>query len=119
MIPIVWLAVCLAFDLRWRWLPHAVVLAGLAVGIIFTDWSWWGFVVALIAMLVAGFPGGDAKALAVLGGMIGLLPILCVLSGSFLLTLAVWRMHTILFPWILIPAITYPLYLILRVFTGL
>ncbi len=105
MIPLALaLAVFLACDVRWRRIPGEVALIVLAAGVVFgasptSPKFWLGFLVGGGLTLLAGFPGGDSKAAAVLGALAGPFAIALILTGAFVLTLLAWRLRVYKAPW--------------------
>jgi Flp pilus assembly protein protease CpaA len=87
------------WDLRWRRVPNWLVVL-LTVEVLVADWfaitpwSWMGFVVAAGLGLLADVPGGDLKAMMLLGGSIGLPAIVWIVAGAFTLTGLAWIIET-------------------------
>lgn len=112
---VIWLSICCLYDFAFRRIPNPVIVCGLACGWYYTNWSWWGFGTTLVVLLVAGFPGGDVKGMAILGGIVGMLPITCTLYIAFMVTLLVWKRRTILYPWMILGFASYLLEELFRV----
>lgn len=104
------LAVLLALDLGFRRIPNAVAYGMLGGGILAGlvgagAWSWAGMLVGAVLVLAGGFPGGDVKAAAVLGGFAGLHAITLAVGIAFTLTLCSWRFRLTPRPWLVYVAV--------------
>jgi hypothetical protein len=106
-------------DLRCHSVPNPLIL-GLAVllglgahvfGLF--PWSWAGMAAALLLGIVADVPGGDLKALLLLGATIGYPDILPIIGGTYVATLVAWLFETYEWPWIPLLAANFIGYVLL------
>lgn len=107
MIPTLYLLLVVLIDVRTRRFPLWLGVLAIVLGLVY-EWSWWGFVVGLGLGLVADVPGGDLRAMAFLGALVGPVTIAWTLSGAFLLTLWAWRRGLTGVPWTVYLGLVYP-----------
>jgi len=107
---VVFIALCVAFDLRSRRIPNALSLAGILVGVGLNLanaglpgglQSAAGFGVAIVLLLpafaVGGIGGGDVKMMGALGAMLGtrllVAGLICgMMAGGIFMLVHLWRM---------------------------
>jgi Flp pilus assembly protein protease CpaA len=98
------LAPLVVWDLRYHRIPNWLVGMFLievliAAWLDVTTWHWTGAGIALGLGLVADVPGGDLKAMTLLGGLIGP-PIVPILALAYGLTAVAWWQGWVRWPWV-------------------
>jgi len=99
-------------DVAWRRVPNILTVGLFAVvslgdGLAWWSVSWEAAAWAGLVLLVAGFPGGDVKAMIVVALVLGMPHTFTVLLGAMLLTTMLWWRGIMLVPWLLLPLVAW------------